>query len=365
MTLSPHRLVRQSRPYPVFIGSGLLPRLGEIAAEIDESAPWFVIVSQNVAHLHEEKIRAGRQGAAALIGFTDGEQEKTLANVESLVTRMLQAGVRRDWLAFLVGGGVVGDAAGFACSIYMRGIRAVHVPTTLLAQVDSSIGGKVAVNHPSGKNLVGAFAPPAAVVSDLDLLLTLPREEFVSGLCESLKGGVIADQRLFEIVAAGGPELQSDPKRLREIVWRSVDVKAAIVERDEREGGERRLLNYGHTFGHGVEAALGFSGLTHGEAIAWGMVAANAVAVRRGLLTRFMAEKINDAVIAIGVRPLPELSAERVFLATGFDKKFEAGQKVLVLAEGIGQCRVIEDATDEEIRFGIEAMIERSRTHLG
>lgn len=358
--ITPHRLIRQSRQYPLLVGSDLIRSLDAVARQLDESAPYFVIVSKRVAELHGAALRAGAYESFATIEVSDSESAKTLATVEALVTEMLEARVRRDAIAFVVGGGVVGDCAGFACSVYLRGIRFVQVPTTLLAQVDSSIGGKVAVNHFLGKNMIGAFAPPLAVVSDLDVLSTLPQVEFVSGLYESLKSGVIGDSRLFSIVSEQGIALQRDVRLLREVVVRSADVKADIVERDEREDGDRRLLNYGHTFGHGIEVALDYRGLSHGEAVAWGMVAANAVAMQRGILSAAEGKAIDDAVLRLGVRPIGAIDPEAIFRGAALDKKFSSRGKVLVLPTRIGQCVVVEDATDEEIRFGIETMLARS-----
>ena len=252
-------------------------------------------------------------------------------------------------MAVVVGGGMIGDTAGFAASIFLRGIDLVHVPTTLLAQVDSSLGGKVAVNHPKGKNLIGAFHPPRAVIADLSVLESLPERERLSGLFEALKCGVIGDPELFALLETA-PDFD-----VEQVVLRAIRVKADIVSADEKEADLRRLLNYGHTIGHGIEAALRYEQLTHGEAVAWGMIAANAVAGRRGLLDAATRQRIDDAIRAWKPAPLPPLSAEDVLSATEHDKKNTGSARIMVLPEQIGRCAVTE-VTEEEIRFGISSL---------
>src|SRR5687768_6041953 len=268
--MTPFLTIRQaSATYPVYVGRELLPRVGEL---VQPRGKVFVITSRA---LHERfgDIIAG----AELVLIEEGEAHKTLDTANEVVTRLLESGARRDSMAVVVGGGMIGDTAGFAASIFLRGIDLVHVPTTLLAQVDSSIGGKTAVNHPKGKNLIGSFHPPRAIVSDLAVLDSLSPRERLSGLYEALKGGVIADPSLFEIFERGTLDVD-------EIVRKAIRVKADIVTADEREADVRRLLNYGHTIAHGIEAALHYEGITHGEAVAWGMIAANVIAVDRELL---------------------------------------------------------------------------------
>src|SRR5260370_5930037 len=210
----------------------------------------------------------------------EGESNKTLKTANTIVTQLLDRGGKRDSMAVVVGGGMVGDTAGFAASIFLRGIDLIHIPTPLLAQVDSSLGGKLAVNHAKGKNLIGSFYPPRAVISDLATLDSLPRREVLSGLFEALKGGVIGDASLFDL-------LDSPPDfDVNEVVRKAIRVKAEIVSADEKEADLRRLLNYVHTIAHGIEAALDYRNLTHDEAVASGLIGANAIAVHPGVLDR-------------------------------------------------------------------------------
>jgi len=246
---------------------------------------------------------------------------------------------------------MVGDTAGFAASIFLRGIDLVHVPTTLLAQVDSSIGGKVAVNHAKGKNLIGSFHPPRAVIADTSVLGSLPPREKLSGMFEALKGGVIGDAELFAIFERRDDDID-------EIVRRAIRVKGEIVSRDEREADLRRLLNYGHTVAHGIEAAMSYEGITHGEAVAWGMIAANSIAVKRGILARDVADRIDRVIRSYDPAPLPRsIDAEAIFAATEHDKKNTDSARVMVLPRAIGECVVVSDVKEEEIRDAIGTLL--------
>lgn len=354
--MDPFRVVHQgSSSYPVYVGGNYIGRLGEVRERLATRGRTFAIVAKPVLALYGDAITRSLPDAE-LIPFDDGEERKTLANAEMVVTEMLQRGVRRDSIAFVIGGGVTGDAAGFACSIVLRGIGFVHVPTTLLAQVDSSIGGKLGVNHAAGKNLIGTFAPPLAVVADVSLLATLSRWDLISGAFEALKSGVINDPTLFEMVERGIEHCD-----LTEVVKRSIEVKAAVVERDALETGDRKLLNYGHTIGHAIENALNYRHLTHGEAVGWGMIAANAVAVARGLLDRGEAQRIDQAVIALSPRSA-ELHIGDLVSRTTHDKKFTAAKRVMILPRRIGDCIIVDDITPEEMTAGCAAMIDRMRS---
>jgi 3-dehydroquinate synthase len=331
--------------YPVYVGHGLMTRVGSL---VKAKGRVFVITSTALRDRFGERVAASFSDADILT-MEEGEAHKNLDTVNDLVTQLLDRGAKRDSLAVVVGGGVVGDTAGFAAAIFLRGIDLVHVPTTLLAQVDSSLGGKTAVNHARGKNLIGAFHPPRAVVSDIDVLATLPRRELLSGVFEALKGGVIGDPELFALLATP-PDFD-----VEQVVLRAIRVKAEIVAADEKEADLRRLLNYGHTIGHGIEAALHYEQLTHGEAVAWGMIAANAVAERRGLLDAATRTHIDDAIRAWGPAPLPPLSAEDVLAATEHDKKNTGSARIMVLPERIGHCAVV-NVSEEDVRFGISAL---------
>jgi 3-dehydroquinate synthase len=356
--MKPYRVVRQSRTYPVYIGTGLLERVGTI---VGSGGKPFLLVPQAIAECYGATAAASFDGID-VIAFDDGEARKTLETANELITALLERGARRDSVAVIVGGGMAGDTAGFAASIFLRGIDVVHVPTTLLAQVDSSIGGKVAVNHAKGKNLIGSFHVPRAVIADVETLDTLPPRELLSGVFEALKGGVIADATLFERIVEGRALLFADPSPVRtelltDVVCRAVDVKADIVSEDEREGDQRRLLNYGHTVAHGIETAMNYEGITHGEAVAWGMIAANAVAECRGLLPREACNRIDRAILELGPRELPKLDREVVLAAMGHDKKFTGTKRVMVLAREIGRCEIVEDVTAAELELAVDAVV--------
>jgi 3-dehydroquinate synthase len=294
----------------------------------------------------------------------EGESHKTMATAEHIVTQLLEKGAKRDSMAVVAGGGMIGDTAGFAASIFLRGIDLVHVPTTLLAQVDSSLGGKLAVNHAKGKNLIGSFFPPRAVISDTSVLTTLPERELLSGIYEALKGGIIGDPSLFELFESSrGLLVARESATIDTMVKKAIQVKAAIVSADEKESDVRRLLNYGHTIAHGIEAAMHYQGITHGEAVAWGMIGANAIAVKRGLLPRAEAERIDQAIREYEPSPLPKLDRKQILAATEHYKKNTGTKRVMVFARGIGDCVVVEDVTEKEIGFGLSVILSEAK-HL-
>lgn len=340
---------------PVFVGHDLLDRVGALVAGRGRV---FVITSAALRERFGERVAASFTGGAEIVIMEEGESNKTLENAGAIVTQLIERGAKRDSMVVVVGGGMIGDTAGFAASIFLRGIDLVHVPTTLLAQVDSSVGGKLAVNHPKGKNLIGSFFPPRAIVSDLGVLESLPRREQLSGLYEALKGGVIADPALFEMFERGKPDIA-------EVVRRAIRVKADIVTADEREADLRRLLNYGHTIAHGIEAALHYEGLTHGEAVAWGMIGANAIAVDRGLLPREEAERIERVILSYNPAPPPALDAAEVLAATEHDKKNTGSSRVMVFPRKVGKCVVVSDVTVTEIERGIDAAFRASAIGSG
>lgn len=344
--MTPFLTIHQSSSYPVYVERGAIDRVGSL---VTPRGRVFVITSQALRDRFGTRVAESFAGAEILT-IEEGEANKTLGTASAIVTQLLERGAKRDSLAVVVGGGMLGDTAGFAASIFLRGIDLVQVPTTLLAQVDSSLGGKVGVNHEKGKNLIGSFYPPRAVVSDLEVLDTLPPRERLSGLYEALKGGVIADPVLFEMFEARSLDLD-------EIVRRAIRVKADIVSADEREADLRRLLNYGHTIAHGIEAALHYEGLTHGEAVAWGMIGANAIAVRRGLLSSADASRIEEAILAYEPSPLPALDRNEILAATEHDKKNTGTKRVMVFPRQVGECVVVSDVTEDEIAFGVDATL--------
>ena len=346
--MTPFLTIEQaSATYPVFVGRDLLTQSGSL---VHARGRVFVITSQSLLALGEI-VASSFSPKAGILTMAEGEANKTMATAEAIVTQLLERGAKRDSMAVVVGGGMIGDTAGFAASIFLRGIDLVHVPTTLLAQVDSSIGGKLAVNHAKGKNLIGSFYPPKAVIADIGVLDTLPPRERLSGLYEALKGGIIADPELFAMFERRDLDLE-------QIVRRAIRVKAEIVSADEKEADLRRLLNYGHTIAHGIEAAMHYEGMTHGEAVAWGMIGANAIAVRRGLLQHDEASRIEKAILSWDPARLPKLDRKDILAATEHDKKNTGTQRVMVFPKRVGECVVVTDVTEGEVEYGIETILD-------
>ena len=346
-----------SRAYRVHVGGGLLQRLDRIVSEAGGAGRRFVVSSPRIWKLHGPAIERAIGGAEPLL-MPDGERAKTLRTVDRLYGALIERGADRGATIVAVGGGVVGDVAGFAAATLLRGVRLVQAPTTLLAQVDSAIGGKVGVNHALGKNLIGAFHQPIVVVADPELLATLPRREFRSGLYEVVKYGVIASRELFERVRR---DLEAIVDRkipaLVSVIRESCRIKAAIVSADEREGDLRRTLNFGHTVGHAIEAASGYRRFRHGEAVAHGMLAAADVAAARGLFPRDDAAALAGLVAALGpLPPVNDLPASRIGGAIRRDKKVLHGRLHMVLPTGLGETVIVDDVTEAEIRAALRAI---------
>ena len=329
------------RTYSIHIGSGLLDRVAEFVAPL---APTSVLVVTNeiVGPLYGRRVVTALEtlARASMIELPDGEHTKRWDSVATVLDALVARGADRRSLVVALGGGVIGDLAGFAASIYMRGIRFVQVPTTLLAQVDSSVGGKTGINHPSGKNLIGTFHQPGVVVADTDTLQSLPSRELAAGLAEILKHGLLADEAYFERVVADLPLLRGrDPAALAQAIERSCEIKAAVVGRDERESGERALLNLGHTFGHAIEALTGYGEWLHGEAVGCGMVIAADLSRRLGLLDDRAVRSIEHAVALAGLPPRIEgLRADEAMSSMRGDKKAEAGAVRYIVLERIGRA---------------------------
>ncbi len=330
-----------------------------LAATLDAAglpARRFIVSSQTVWRFHGERLQNVTTEEPILI--PDGERYKHLATVGRIYDAMIRAGADRLSAIVALGGGVTGDVAGFAAATYLRGIPVVQVPTTLLAQVDSSVGGKVGVNHAMGKNLIGAFHPPAAVVIDPELLATLPRREFRSGLYEVVKYGVIASRALFERT---GRDLKAlfarNASALLPVVAECCRIKASIVEQDERESGIRRTLNFGHTAGHALEAVTRYRRFRHGEAVAYGMLAASALAVSRGVFPEPDRRELAALIVQMGpLPPVGDLSAAEVTEATRRDKKVLAGRLHFVLPTAIGATTTATDVTADELRSALQAI---------
>jgi 3-dehydroquinate synthase len=317
----------------------------------------FVVSNTTIWRFHEP-VFAGASSEDPIL-LPDGERYKTLQTVGRIYDALIRARADRASAIIAVGGGVLGDTAGFAAATYLRGIPVVQVPTTLLAQVDSAIGGKVGVNHQQGKNLIGAFHPPAVVVIDPTLLATLPRREFRAGLYEVIKYGVIASPSLFERVASTLPALfKRDPEALMPVVAESCEIKARIVEQDEHETGVRRTLNLGHTAGHALEAVTKYRRFRHGEAVAYGMLVAAEIAVARGTMPAEDRRSLVALIAKMG--PLPavaDVPVDEILEAITHDKKIVAGQLHYVLPTSIGSCEVVADVTKVEIERALRALM--------
>mgnify|MGYP001587766718 CR=1 FL=1 len=344
--------------YPVVIGTGLL---GDIDTLLDGLASTparrLVVSSPLIWRLHGASLPASLRLEPAIL-VPDGEKNKTLATASRIYDGLVRAGADRATTLVAFGGGVIGDVAGFAAATYLRGIPCVQVPTTLLAQVDSAIGGKVGVNHTLGKNLIGAFHQPAAVISDALPLATLPRREFRSGLYEVVKYGMIASRDLFNRTLTTLPAVFArEPSALGPIVGESARIKAAVVESDERESGPRRVLNFGHTAGHALEAITKYRRFRHGEAIAYGMLVAAELAVARKALDPADRGALASLITHMGpLPPVADLSASQASDAIRRDKKVIAGKLHFVLPAGIGHVEIVDDVSQRELVRAMKAI---------
>jgi 3-dehydroquinate synthase len=326
--------------YTVTCAPGALARAGSLISRIGDSTGAFIVSSPRVwRHWGQPLSRVFGAAARRAILFDDGESRKNLATVESIARGLIRSGADRHATIVAVGGGVVGDVAGFAAATYLRGVRLVQIPTTLVAQVDSAVGGKTGVNLPEGKNLVGAFYPPSLVIADPAFLHTLPHREFRSGLYEVVKYGVIADPKLFAFLEKHiDTVLRRDSKALDYIISRSIAIKAVVVGKDEREAGLRQILNFGHTLGHALEAATGYRVFLHGEAIAWGMIAAAMMALSLDRLPLVDAFRIVRLVASVGPLPkIPAIPAAKLRSILAGDKKSRGGRVLWVFPRKIGK----------------------------
>jgi 3-dehydroquinate synthase len=342
-----------ARSYAVRIGPGLIARAGAEIAPLLTRKRVAVITDETVAGLHLDALRAGLAAegiAMSSLALPPGEGTKCWAEVERSVEWLLAEKVERRDVVVAFGGGVIGDLAGFAAAILRRGVRFVQIPTSLLAQVDSSVGGKTGINSPAGKNLIGAFHQPTLVLADIGVLETLAPRDFLAGYGEVVKYGLLGDAGFFDWLEANGPSLAADPARRLRAVRRSVEMKAGIVARDETEQGERALLNLGHTFGHALEAATGYSArLLHGEGVAIGCALAFELSQRLGLCSQEAPSRVRAHLRAMGMKvdladipgDLPDADGLLALMAQ--DKKVVDGRLRFILARGIGEAFVAED----------------------
>ncbi len=330
------------RSYPILVEAGLLDRCDALRA-LASGRQVAIVTDATVGPLYEARLRAGLGSeAAALLTVTlpAGETHKTWDSLNRIFDALLQARFDRGCLIVALGGGVVGDMAGFAAAVYQRGVDFVQVPTTLLALVDSSVGGKTAINHPAGKNMIGSFHQPRLVLADLDTLRSLPARELSAGLAEVIKHGAIADPDYLDAIDRDMAALRAcEPAAMAQAVARSCEIKADVVARDEREGGVRAILNFGHTFGHAIEAGLGFGEWLHGEAVGAGMVQAADLSCRLGLLARADAQRLGAIIERAGL-PVraPQWPYDHWLELMSVDKKAEQGAPRFVVLEGIGHA---------------------------
>ena len=347
-----------TRSYPIHIGAGTLVRAGATVA--GAGARRAVVVTNEIVASHWlAPLRASLDAsgvASDVVTIADGEAHKNFATLESVVTRLLELRAERKTMIVALGGGIVGDIAGFAAAVYQRGMPFIQVPTTLLAQVDSSVGGKTGINHPLGKNMIGAFWQPRAVLIDTDCLATLPDRELRTGIAEVIKHGAIRDAEFFAWLENNMPSLLAkETDALTHAIHRSCAIKAAIVAADERETGERALLNFGHTFGHAIEAAQGYGTWLHGEAVAAGMVCASRLSERVCALPAAQSQRVTDLVAAAKLPTAPpKIAADRWLDLMGRDKKVADGSIRFVLLESLGHAVVRRDVAATDITAAID-----------
>jgi 3-dehydroquinate synthase len=334
-----------SRSYPIYIGTNLLEQAALFEPHLKSSTTVFIVSNTTVAPLYAKTLMStlSQLGKTVrLLELPDGESFKDWQHLQLIFDELLAHGADRQSMIIALGGGVVGDMAGFGAASFMRGIRFIQVPTTLLAQVDSSVGGKTGINHPLGKNMIGAFHQPVAVIADLNTLRTLPPRELSAGLAEVIKHGAIADADFLDWIEANtGALLACDTDAMAHAVLRSCEIKSAVVSADEREGGIRATLNFGHTFGHAIESGLGYGEWLHGEAVGCGMVMAADLSARLGQISKIDAERLKRIIASmhLPIAP-PKLGSQRFMELMQVDKKTEAGQIRYITLGSIGAARI-------------------------
>ena len=356
-----------SASYEITIASGLLKTLASRLKKLKGGKLYrtFIVTSPEIWGLWGKQVLTsfGKSEQPTVLFIPAGESYKRMRTLESLAEQLAEAGADRDALLVAFGGGVVGDMTGFLAAIYMRGVPYVQVPTTLLAQVDSSIGGKTGSNLAAGKNLIGSFHHPLAVLVDSDVLATLPAAELRAGLQESIKAGVIYDAKLFAYLERNADAvLKGDVKSLTHVVTASVRVKADVVAKDERESGLRMILNYGHTLGHAIEAATGYKQLLHGEAVGWGSIAATRLGWMRGMVSEREAERIIALILRYGPLSAFRVTAEKLVALTANDKKNRSGSLSFVLPRKIGVVEIVRDVAKDEMLQAAEWMLALMRS---
>ncbi|MGB8830927.1 MAG: 3-dehydroquinate synthase [Candidatus Sulfotelmatobacter sp.] len=356
------------RPYQARIENGLLARSGALLAELlPQSSKLFVITAAPIRRRWGAKLLTSLKSAGfkpQVLQLPDGEPAKKLATIETLAERLVRLGADRKAVLIALGGGVVGDVTGLLASLYMRGIDLVQIPTTVLAQVDASVGGKTGVNLGAGKNLLGTYHHPRVVLIDPEVLRTLSDRAFRSGLYEALKCGIIGDLDLFlRFEQKRAQILKRDPVEVEGLIAASVKLKAEIVSADEQEGGLRRVLNLGHTIGHALEAETGYKTLLHGEAVAWGLIAATNISLSVGRTDSITAGRIADAVLSLGRLPELKIAAPKILARLQSDKKTQNGTVHFVLPREIGKVEIAADVPDKFVLGAVEEL--RRLSHRG
>ncbi|MBC8310737.1 MAG: 3-dehydroquinate synthase [Candidatus Marinimicrobia bacterium] len=351
----------QNRSYPIWIENGLLAKIPEQLKPMNQGQKWVIFSQSEIISLYGSTLREGLKFAGfhvELIVLPDGEKAKSLSALEDVYSNLIKLGCNRSSTFLALGGGVVGDVTGFIAATFLRGVDYIQIPTTLLAMVDSSIGGKTGVNLPKGKNLIGAIWQPKAVVIDPKLLESLPEREIFSAMGEVIKYGCILDKDLFSLISDNMDSMLklSNPELLTEVIGRCVKLKADIVAEDEHEGDKRRILNFGHTIGHALETHFGFNKLRHGEAVAYGMLVAGRLSIEE---LRFKKEDFDLLQEIIGQLPLPKLpefDTEEILLIMQRDKKVKDGKIHFVLLVEIGKAVIVDDVSEKSIINAMEIL---------
>ncbi len=351
------------RSYDVSIGPGMLSQAGRAVADLGNVSQAVVISDSTVAALYGQKLFDSIKTAdipVTLINFPAGEENKNLSVFSTLMDKIfaITPAIDRNSVVIALGGGVAGDMAGFVAATALRGLRWLQCPTSLLGDVDASVGGKTAVDHAAGKNLIGSFHQPSGVLIDVDTLRTLPERELKSGLAECVKHGVIRDVSLLDFIADNtGQILACDPAVMTDFIARNVAIKAGVVTDDEQESGVRAHLNFGHTIGHAIESYLGLGKITHGEAVSLGMIAANQMSVARGMLAADDAKRVADLLDMLGL-PIawPGLDADKIWAIMQHDKKTVGGQVRMVLAQNLGEVAIYDDISQDAVAAAVASL---------
>jgi 3-dehydroquinate synthase len=353
--------------YKIYLEWNVIDRASEILQSHGLGGPLFVITDTNVYRKHGKRLlRALRPNRSHTLIVKPGETSKSLINWKRTQDFLLSKGADRKSTVIAFGGGVIGDLAGFSASTFMRGLNFVQIPTTILSQSDSSIGAKVAVNHPLAKNLIGSFYQPKLILTDPSLLITLPKREFSAGLGEAIKYGVIADLELFNILFDNMERLISgDRELLNQLIERCIAIKIKVVEEDERETGLRKILNFGHTIGHALEQATGYKRLRHGEAVGWGMLGAGWIAIQRGMWSVQELGRLQSILLRAGCLYDPgKLSTKQVVEALKHDKKKTGKTLQFVLPEETGKVTIVKDLPRELVEEGVRMMFKLGRSKV-